>query len=297
MKWRTVRYLFKEGVLGLWKNRLMAIASIGTIVLCLLILGMSYAMVSNIGYILEQVEKEIGITAYIDQTDDTLNADELKTKIESITHILEVKYISKEEALKIFAGDQENQQLFADFQQDNPMPASFEIKVEGIENQEAVVNELKKISELQITYFEKETDKFIKINQSIQAVSLIVIIFLVSIGLLLITNTIKLTVYVRRKEINIMKYIGATDTFIRLPFIIEGIIIGLIGSIIPIGIIKWAYEYFDEFITPSLGSLLSGMTLVPSGQIVMELIPIFTLIGVGIGALGSGIAIRKHLKV
>lgn len=297
MKWNTVKYLLKEGILGLWKNRLMALASAGTIVLCLLILGMSYSLVENIEYILAQVETQMGITAYINIDIDDVKTKEIEEKIKKVPNVLEVTYISKEEALKTFAGDQDNQDLFLQFQEDNPLPASFEIKAEGVEFQEEIVGKLTAIPELQITYFEKETDMFISINKSIQMISLTVIGCLIIIGLLLITNTIKLTVYVRKREINIMKYIGATDAFIRLPFLIEGISIGIIGCLIPIGIIRWGYIYLVEFVSKSLSSILGGMTLVPVGEIMAGLIPIFALLGIGIGALGSGIAIHKHLKV
>lgn len=297
MKWHTVKYLCKEGILGLWKNRLMALASAGTIVLCLLILGMSYAIANNIDYVLDQVESKIGITAYINEQVEDTRLKEIEKKIESIPYITEVRYVSKEEALRSFASSQENDDVFEQFKNDNPLPASFEVQVDAVENHEAVAGQLKTIPELQVTYFEQETDIFININKTIQLGSMIIIGCLVIIALLLITNTIKLTVYVRRKEINIMKYIGATDAFIRLPFIIEGVTIGLIGCIIPTVIIYYGYTWVDEMMVQNLGQLLGGISLQPMSEMMTGLIPIFGVLGIGIGALGSAIAIRKHLKV
>ena len=259
MKWNTIKYLFKEGILGLWKNRLMALASAGTIVLCLLILGMSYSIAKNIDYIMHQVETQLGISAYVNEDLEEERLKEIQKRINGIEHISEVKYVSKEEALKTFAQGQENDVLFEQFK--------------------------------------NESKIFMNVNKSIQLVSTVIISCLVVIALLLITNTIKLTVYVRRREINIMKYLGATDAFIRLPFVVEGVLIGLIGCLIPIYAIQKGYQFLIEIMGDSLGSFMGGMQLVPSVQIMQGLIPIFMLIGIGIGMIGSIIAIRKHLKV
>lgn len=297
MKWNTIKYLCKEGILGLWKNRLMALASAGTIVLCLLILGMSYSIAKNIEYVMHQVETQIGISAYVGESVEEARLTTIATTIKNIPHVSEVTYISKEEALKSFAKEQENNSLFEQFKDDNPLPSSFEIKVDEIENQDQVVAKLMTIPELQVEYFKNETVIFMSINKSIQLVSSIIIGCLVIIALLLITNTIKLTVYVRRREINIMKYLGATDAFIRLPFVIEGVLIGVIGCSIPIYAIKEGYGFLIEFMGNSLGGFMGGLHLVPMVEIMGELIPIFVSIGVGIGMIGSIIAIRKHLKV
>lgn len=297
MKWHTIKYLCKEGILGLWKNRLMALASIATIVLCLLILGMSYSIATNIDYILTQVEMQMGITAYINDDIDQERTDKIESEIKSIPHVIEVEYISKDKALEIFATSQESNTLFEQFKNDNPLPASFELQVDQVENQEAVVQALNKIPELQITYFEKETDMFIVMNKSIQLLSAVMIGCLIIIALLLITNTIKITVYVRRREINIMKYIGATDAFIRLPFLIEGITIGLIGCVIPMVMIYGGYNWASDVLVQSLSGMLGGLSLQPVEEVMNSLVPIFGMLGIGIGALGSAIAIHKHLKV
>lgn len=297
MKWNTIKYLCKEGFLGLWKNRLMALASIGTIVLCLLILGMSYSIAINIEEILHQVETQIGISAYINDETEESRIATIETTIKGIPYITEVNYISKEDALQTFANKQEDSALFEQFKNDNPLPASFDIKVKSIEYQEQVVNQLKTIPELQVEYFKNESAIFMTINKTIQLVSSVIIGCLVIIALLLITNTIKLTVYVRRKEINIMKYLGATDSFIRLPFIIEGILIGIIGCIIPIYAIRKGYTLLIDLVGSVLGSFMGGIHMVPVTTIMQSLVPMFVGISVGIGVLGSIIAIRKHLKV
>ncbi len=297
MKWNTIRYLFKEGIKGLWKNRLMVIASVGTIVMSLLILGMSYSIAENITYVMHQIETQLGITAYVAEGTESEVITQLGSDIKKMPHVIEVSYISKEQALRSFSEEQEDASLFEEFQQDNPLPASFDIKVDRVENQKEVVDQLNAYGILEVQSFKNEVQMFSNINQSIQGGSLIMISCLMVISLLLITNTIKLTVYVRRKEINIMKYIGATDAFIRWPFIIEGILIGVIGAVIPMGIIQWGYTYATPFVQDSFGSFTGGIELQPIAIIMADIVPMFLAMGMGIGVIGSAIAIRKHLKV
>ncbi len=297
MKWNTIRYLFKEGIKGLWKNRLMVIASVGTIVMSLLILGMSYSIAENITYVMHQIETQLGITAYVAEGTESEVITQLGSDIKKMPHVIEVSYISKEQALRSFSEEQEDASLFEEFQQDNPLPASFDIKVDRVENQKEVVDQLNAYGILEVQSFKNEVQMFSNINQSIQGGSLIMISCLMIISLLLITNTIKLTVYVRRKEINIMKYIGATDAFIRWPFIIEGILIGVIGAVIPMGIIQWGYTYATPFVQDSFGSFTGGIELQPIAIIMADIVPMFLAMGMGIGVIGSAIAIRKHLKV
>ncbi|MDF2593973.1 MAG: transporter permease [Clostridia bacterium] len=296
MKWNTLKYLFKEGIVGLWKNRIMAIASAGTIILCLLILGMSYSIGTNIDFVLKQIETKFGITAYVNEGVSENRILELRTRIENTPHVSKVQYISKEDAIRSFSGDNKNE-IFSDFIQDNPLPASFEVIVDDIEFQEQVVSELAQLGELDVRYLAKETDIFIKINKTINYIALAIIGALVIVGLLLMSNTIKLTVYIRRKEINIMKYIGATDWFIRLPFLIEGIVIGTISALFSIIIIVLSYSYLSEMLTVHLIGMLNGITFKPAADVMKMLIPVCMGIGISIGLIGSGTAIRKHLKV
>ncbi len=297
MRWNTLRYLFKEGIMGLWKNKTMALASAGTIVLCLLILGMSYAIGMNIDSLLKQVENKFGITCYVN---DGINEDQIqkiKEQIENMSSVKEVKYISKEEALKDFSEGSEDISIFEDFKEDNPLPASFEITVYDITEQEAVVKALQGIEGIEAQYLKRETQMFINLNRTISYICIGIIICLIVVGLLLMSNTIKLTVYVRRKEINIMKYIGATDWFIRLPFLIEGTAIGLISSVMAIAIIAGTYDYLNKKIALQLMSALDGISLVPTEIIMNGMIPICLVLGGFIGLVGSAFAIRKHLKV
>lgn len=297
MKWSTLKYLFKEGIVGLWRNRTMALASMGTIILCLIILGMSYAIGKNIDYMILQVEAKFGVTAYLedDLTDEQILI--LKGKVESLPQVKTVTYISKDEALKTFSEDNENANLFAMFKEDNPLPASFEIITNNIKDQEVLVTVLESYDGIEDTiYFRNETQTFINIRNTVNYVCYAIMICLVVVGLMLMSNTIKLTVYVRRREINIMKYVGATDVFIQVPFLIEGTLIGLIGSVVSILLVSGAYEWIRARAATATG-VLGDIMLLPGNGIMLSLIPIFTGLGIGIGLIGSIFAIHRHLNV
>lgn len=297
VKIRTIKYLTKEGISGIWKNRLMSFASIGTIALCLIILGLSYSIAANVDYLLQQVESTIGITAYIDTELSEGEITVLKNKIIAIPHVTIVTYISKEDALLSFSEDQSVGNIMDQFKEDNPLPASFEIHMDELVNQEDVVKSLEQYKELELSYFETETPMLVELSKSIRLISLVVIGCLTMVGILLMSNTIKLTVYIRRKEINIMKYIGAADWFIRAPFMIEGIAIGLLGAVIPIAIIWGSYKWFTQTIYENFSLVMESVKLQETAVILANFIPMSLTIGVSIGIIGSGIAITKHLKV
>jgi len=297
VKIRTLRHLSKEGILGIWENRLMSLASIGTIVLCLIILGVSFTLASNVDYILSQIESNVGITAYID---DSVKEDEittLKTKLEAIPNVSGVTYVSKDDAFLTFTDDSNLENIMKQFEKDNPLPASFEITMVDLEEQERVIESLEQYDELEISYFQAEAPMLVQLNDSIRYISMIIIISLILVGIILMSNTIKLTVYIRRREINIMKYIGATDWFIRAPFIIEGISIGLIGGIIPIFALWGAYSWVLKVVNSRFTVMIESIKLQSTADILSAFTPMSLIIGVGIGAIGSIISIRKHLKV
>ena len=297
MRLSTLRYLFKEGIVGLWRNRTMALASLGTIVLCLLILGMSYGIGVNIDYLIEQIEAKFGMTAYLNDDLTQKDIDQLQYKVKQIKSVKEVIYISKEQALKNFSEENEEQSLFEMFREDNPLPASLEITVSDITKQEEIVNELKHMEGIDETiYFKDETASFMKIGHTIDYICIGILIILIVVGLMLMSNTIKLTVYIRRREINIMKYVGATNSFIQVPFLIEGMLIGLLGAMVSIVVITLSYDWALQKFSEMTG-VLSGFSLAPAKQIMETLVPMYIILGVGIGLIGSAFAIHKHLNV
>ena len=297
MKWNTLKYLFKEGIIGLWRNRTMAFASAGTIVLCLLILGMSYSIGTNIDYMIEQIESKFGITAYIQDGISENSILSIENKIKTMPNVASITYISKDEALKTFSEDNEDASLFEMFKEDNPLPASFEIIAIDIKNQGELVKSIEALEGIdEAVYLKNETETFISIRKTVNYVCYAIIVCLIVVGLLLMSNTIKLTVYIRKREINIMKYVGATDSFIRVPFLIEGMLIGTLGALVAIITIALGYDWVQSMSMSATG-ILGEISLMPTANIMTSLVPIYLSLGIGIGLIGSAFAIHKHLKV
>lgn len=296
---RTIGYLTVEGLKGAWRNKLMGLATVGTIILSLLLIGGSMIVSKNINYLLQQIETRFGITAYIDDeiemTDEEIQ--DMKQTISNIPYVIGVEYISKEEALESFVSSIEDEEMFTKFKEDNPLPASFEVKVSEVQYQELVVADLGLLGLTDTTFFENETDMFLEISNMTKWATFGIIIVLIVVGILLMSNTIKLTVHMRRKEISIMKYIGAKDYFVKIPFLIEGVTLGTIGSLIPMGLIWIFYEDGVKFLNNILRGVLQGLSFCDINIIMKDYIPVCLIIGIGIGFFGSSNAIRKYLNV
>jgi cell division protein FtsX len=372
MKLRTLRYHIQEGVRGVFKNGLMSLASIAVVGACIFIVIISLCLAVNIDYILEQLESNVGISVMFGETPDEAQIADVEQSIKKIPHVTSVQYYSKDDAL-----DQAKLMFDADalegLREDNPLPRSFDIKVDSITNQSAVITAL---TELQLS-FEKEltggtaTDKaeesteavseevsaeeitaevvtneagavvpqvvdegtteattaataedglkigdagyvykgiekikhaqditnaLVTINIIVRVFSLIIIAILSVISVGIIMNTIKLTVFIRKSEINIMKYVGATDWFIRWPFVIEGIVIGLIGAIIPCAVCWLGYDGMISYIN-SYDFLSSIAQLKSASDIFFTIAPIALVIGILLGVIGSISSLERHLNV
>lgn len=299
MKIRTVKYFAGQGLRGIWRNKLMSLASVGTIASCLMIVGIFYCIAVNVDYILETLEETAGITVFY--TKENRSEEEIQTikdHINRIEHISDITYVSPEDALNKEKEEWgEYASLLEGLEEDNPLPPSFELTLDDLRYQKDVVSELNKIRGIEIRYLEEETKILISFNNMIRIISVVLILILALIGVMLMDNTIRLTVYIRKNEINIMKYIGATDWFIRWPFLIEGIIIGIIGSILPLGIIWFSYNFITKLIYEKNTFLQNILTFRTTDEIFHILTPVSLIIGIGIGIIGSSISIRRYLKV
>lgn len=299
MKINSIKYYFKEGFTGLFKNRLMTIASIATVAACILIMTFSYCIINNLKYVLIQLEDSVGIAVFLD---DNLLADDINsisTQIEKIDHVNEVTYISPDEALSQLKQDWNADDILSGFDsENNPLSHSFEIKLDGIQYQNQVLDALNGIEGIRnIRHAQSETEILMKLNSFITILGALVILILGVISVVIIMNTIKISVYTRKTEINIMKFVGATDWFIRWPFIIEGMLIGLIGAIIPI-IIAWPiYGKVINMMYENFSFIKNMITFRYSVDIFSVLMPAALIAGVLLGVIGSITSIRKYLKV
>lgn len=299
MKVKTMKYFVKEGFSGIWTNRMMSLASIGVVVACLVIFGMFALVTSNINYIGGQVKEQLQIKVFIDENVSVDKLTDIEIEIKSIPYIKECILETKEQALENYKkqlGDDAH--VLEGFEEHNPLRNAFIInldeKLSDIKIVDEVVDRLGAIQGVvKVRNHRESVDKLLKITEFIRMASLWVMILLTIVAVFIISNTIKLAVFARRREINIMKFVGATDWFIRWPFIMEGMVIGLIGALISLALVGYGYNYILKFFYQSINIF----KLRDFSEIVEGLAIIFILFGTSIGMIGSVISIRKYLRV
>lgn len=299
MRFSSVKYYIHEGFTGLLKNSLMTVASIATVAACIFIVSVSCCLIANMRSMLTQIENNIGISVFLD---DNLSADSItmiSDQIKNTKHVSSVTYISPDEALAELKKEWKADDILSGFDgTNNPLSHSFEISIDGIQYQKDVISAIQKINGVRnIRNAQNETDILLKLNKVISAVGFLAILILAVISVVIITNTIKISVYTRKTEINIMKYVGATDWFIRWPFVIEGVLIGIMGAIIPLAI---SWPLYDKCVSlvyehlPFIGDIAHFL----SGYAIFSvLIPLCIIAGMLLGVIGSVTSIHKHLNV
>ncbi len=294
MSLNNMGYYFKEGFYNLRHNKMMTLASITSVIAALFMLGIFLTLILNVDNIASQVESQLQIRAFLKDDLSKEKIDVLDGRIKTLQGIKEVKYESKEAALKNFKsqlGDRGD--LLTGLEDDNPMPASFTISTTSPEYMDNVAKALKTMDGIdQVEYGKDIVDKILNVTYIIRIVSLILIAVLVVISIVIIYNTIRTAVYARRREITIMRYVGATDWFIRWPFIIEGAVLGIIGTAVALAVLKVGYGYAVRYMATSM--FVFG--LLPSATIINSAFPILFSIGLIIGIMGSTLSIRKFLK-
>ena len=302
MKLSSLRYYLSEASKSLMRNRLMSLASIATVASCIFVLAFSYSLAANIDYILGQVEGAVQIAAFINDDLDETGLQLLRLEIEALENVATIQFISHEDAFRIFLEDMADSPTVALGLTPQDFPRSFNIALVDVADDESVRGPLQAIVDegrgLDIIRYDQEVIGVIStVNNGIRIISAVIILALVVVSNVIIMNTIQITVNSRRNEINIMKYIGATDWFIKWPFIIEGVLIGLVGSVLPIILVWFGYGGALEAIYTNIAFFQEIVTFRTPISVFVVLAPIAVAIGVGIGVYGSLIAIRKHLHV
>lgn len=277
----------------------MGLASVSSISAVLVILGIILILILSINNIVLEITTkfdEIQVFLEDDLTNEDLNAIEKDIKADE--NVLSLIFISKAQGLERYKEDWGDEgYLLEGLEDDNPLENSYEIKLKDIKYADSVVANLNNIKGItKINYYKDIIDKLMIVANYIRFGGIILVGALILVSVFIISNTIKITVSSRKREINIMKYVGATNGYIRGPFIIEGILFGLIGAGISILIINYGYEYFFKSISDKL-FLIFSVYLVPPSQLVKDIVIIFSSIGVGIGALGSIVSLKRFLNV
>ena len=299
MKYNVLTYLIGEGISNIFKNKKQAASSFGTMCVIMIFFGLCFIMVGNFNNFIKQVETEQGIQVYIlnDATDDEIK--KLGEEINEIDGVNTIEFVSKEEALQHMKDRfGEKAYLLSPYEQGNVLPSSYIVTLTDLGKSNDVQGKIKELEKVKrITSSDETIEMLVKIAKGVKIGSYVIIIALIGISIFIISNTIKLTVYARRKEISIMKYVGATNSFIRWPFVVEGIIIGLFSGAISLAIIAGIYMGICQ--NAGFVSFLAklGLQLLEFSEMFNLILIIYLILGVGIGVLGSTISMRKYLKV
>ena len=306
MKIRSVFYNLGQGVKNINRNKMFSFASIATMAACIFIFGLFFSILMNFNYVLKNVEQNVGITVFFDEGLDQASIDTIGAAINYRTDLVkEIRYVSADEAWesfseKYFKGNEKAAEGWKN-NNDNPLAnsAHFEVYPNKIEQQTELVSYIETMAGVrQVNQSQQASSTLSTMNKLIAGVSIIVILILLAVSAFLISNTITVGINVRREEIGIMKLIGATNAFVRLPFVLEGILIGLIGAAIPLVVIYFLYNTAVDYILSRFSVLENFMNgLLPVNQVFIFLLPIGLVLGVGIALMGTYSAIRKHLKV
>ncbi|WMM23730.1 permease-like cell division protein FtsX [Tissierella sp. MB52-C2] len=299
MGFRVFKNILKQGFQGMWRNRSMGLASIGSISAVLMILGVVIILVLSINNVAMEIKTKFDeIQVFLEDDLTTEDVDKIEETIKEDERVLSVIFQSKAQGLEIMKKDwEEESYLLEGLEEDNPLQDSYIIQLKDIKDADEVVKKLDTIDGIEyINYYKDIIDKLLIFANYIRIGGLVVIGILVLVSVFIISNTIKITVTSRKREVNIMKYVGATNGYIRGPFIIEGILFGLIGAVLSIAIINYGYDYFFRSVSDQLYVLFT-VWLVPPTLLMKDIIIMFSAIGIGIGALGSIVSLKRFLNV
>lgn len=303
MRISTVGYSMKQGVKNISRNKLFSLASVATMSACIFVFGLFFAIVLNFHNIVMTAEQGVAITVFFEDGVEQSQIDNIGRQLESHKGVAEVKFVSADEAWDSFKTDyfgDDSANLAEGFKNDNPLAGAdnYEVYMQNVEDQSELVSFAESLDGVRKVNKSDAVAKTLeKANKLIIYVSAAIILILLAVSIFLISNTVTMGITVRREEIAIMKYIGAKDFFVRAPFVIEGMIIGLIGAVIPLVLLYFMYNKAITYILAKFSILNHILDFLPVNQVYTYLLPIGLALGVGIGLLGSAFTIRKHLKV
>lgn len=311
MKISTLLYTIKQGFANIFRNKWYSLASIATISACLFLFGLFYSIVANFQNILKTAEEGVSVTVFFHSEWDGCEShiegqipseqqiEEIGQEIAKRAEVSDVEFKSADEAWATFGPDYFGEDYAEGFPE-NPLAGedSYEIFLSDVSMQDALVTWLQSIPQVRkVNYSEMTANTLSGLNLLIAYVSMGIIVILLAVSIFLISNTVAIGISVRSEEINIMKYIGATDFFVRAPFVLEGMLIGLIGAAVPLGLIYSLYNYALNYIVERFLVLSGFLNFLSVDEVFHFLIPVSLGVGVGIGFLGSISTVRKHLHV
>lgn len=298
MKIRTLGRHVREGVKNLGRNGWMSFASVSAVAITLLILGVFLILAMNVNYFAQSVEKQVEIRVFMDVLATEANVQQVEENIKAIPKVSTVEFIPKDEGLKQFKESLgEKAYLFDGLEKDNPLPDAFVVKTVQPQDTAAVATQIKKLEYVKsLTYGEGTVEKLFAVTEVVRNVGIAFIIGLGFTAMFLIANTIKLTIVARRREIEIMKLVGATNWFIRWPFFVEGLLMGIAGALIPTVLLSVGYYYLLDAVHSSFEAS-QLFKLLPLFPLVSQVALALIAIGAFIGIWGSLVSVRRFLRV
>lgn len=301
MRPSTIWFTLKQGIVNIKRNWMFSLASILTMAACIFLVGVFYSIVNNVNNITHKVEQEVPITVFFDEGTTQEQMDEVGNLISQRQEVERVEFTSADEAWQEFKDQYfQGSDAAEGFRDDNPLvnSANYAVYMNQIEMQSELVAYIQGLDHVrEVEQSEEAANTLGTFNRFVSYASIIIIAILVVISIFLISNTISVGISVRREEIGIMKYIGATDAFVRSPFVLEGIILGIIGAAIPLTALYFLYNTAVEYVLTRFNVLTGVVDFIPVLQIYRVLVPISLALGIGIGLLGSFWTTRKHLRV
>ena len=302
MRISTFGYSMKQGVKNIGRNKMFSMASIATMSACIFLFGLFYSIVMNFNYIVDKAEQEVAITVFFNEDATQEQKDKIGEELKKEDGVLEVNYISAEEAWNKFQDDYfgDSKEAAEGFKNDNPLANSdnYEVYMSDVSKQKQVVSYAEKLDGVRkVNKSDTVAKTLTSVNKLVGIISAAIILILLAVSIFLISNTVTMGITVRREEIAIMKYIGAKDGFVRAPFVFEGLLIGVIGAIIPLVMLYFMYDKAVSYVMTRYSLLNNIVDFLPVMRVYRTLLPVGIALGVGIGFLGSTFTIRKHLKV
>lgn len=299
MRFSTLIYTIKQGIVNIFRNKWYSLASMATISACLFMFGIFYSLVANFQYIVKEAQDGVAVTVFFEEGISDERIAEIGSLIEKRAEVSHVNFVSADAAWESFKDDYLGE--YADgFGDDNPLPnsANYEVYLNDVSMQDSLVTYVESLDGVRrVNRSEVTANTLSGMNKLIGYASAGIIAILLAVSIFLISNTVTIGISVRKEEINIMKYIGATDFFVRAPFVIEGILIGLAGSVLPLAIIYVIYNNVIAYVSTRFSMLSQLLKFLTVEQVFQVLMPISLIIGIGIGFFGSFSTVRKHIRV
>ena len=302
MRISTIGYKTKQGFKNIGRNKMFSVASIATMAACIFLFGIFFSIVTNFRYMVQKAEEGVAITVFFDEEATDAQIKKIGDELKSQDGVLKVNFVSADEAWDSFKDEYfgDAKELADGFKDDNPLSGSdnYEVYMSDVSKQKDVVSYAEKLDGVsKVNKSDVVAKTLTSVNRLIYYVSIVLIGILLAVSIFLISNTVTMGITVRREEIAIMKYIGAKDGFVRAPFIIEGLVIGLIGAVIPLVILYFVYDKAVAYVMTKFSLLNNIIEFLPVTTVYRTLLPVGLILGVGIGFIGSAFTIRKHLRV